>query len=123
MIQEKNPRPVKSAPPDKNDAPVDIIANAGPALTIKLKDFIDRVVLISGGKKPGVKPVVEATLRVLGDALEAGESMVLPPLGRIKVNRTKDTGSGAMLTVKLKRTGAAKTAKPDADAGIAADGE
>ncbi len=90
---------------------------------VRLKDLIDRVVALSGAKRQSVKPVVEATLKVLGDALEAGENLVLPPLGRARLNRSKDTASGPMLTVKLKRGSAAKAGKSGDDEGLAEAGE
>ena len=123
MAEEKKPRPVKNPPSDNVDAAVEITSNAGPVLTVKLKDFIDRVVTASGGKRQSVKPVVEAVLKVLGDALEAGENLALPPLGRARVNRSKTTDSGALLTIKLKRGGAAKTPKSGGDEGLAEAGE
>ena len=62
---------------------------------IKKPEFIDRVVEASGMKKGEVKPIVEAALAVLGDALEKGEDLQLQPLGKIKVQNTKDVGGGA----------------------------
>jgi DNA-binding protein HU-alpha len=39
----------------------------------------------------------------MGDALTAGEELILPPFGKAKVNRQKDLSSGEMLIVKLRR--------------------
>ena len=79
-------------------------ANAQPpridrSTLVRLKDLIDRVVAFAGAKRQTVRPVAEARLKVPGDALEAGESLVAPPLGRARLNRSKDTASGPMLTV------------------------
>lgn len=76
---------------------------------LKLKDLIDRVVEKSGAKKKDVKPVIDATLTVLGEALAAGEGLFLPPLGRLHVNRTKELATGDVLILKLKRAGTEKT--------------
>jgi DNA-directed RNA polymerase subunit H (RpoH/RPB5) len=88
-------------------------AEAGEAtLMLKKKDFVDRVVKASGAKRGEAKGVIEATLQMLGDALVAGESLVLPPLGRLKVSRQIDKAGGDTLVIKLKRsseTGAKKT--------------
>jgi DNA-binding protein HU-alpha len=73
---------------------------------VKLKTFLERVVARSGAKKNEARPVVEAVLDVLGEALHAGEELNLPPLGKIKVSRQKDTGGGEVLVVRLKRGGA-----------------
>ncbi len=94
------PKPVAS------DAPV--IEEVGETATLRLKDLIDKVVVISGAKKKDAKSVVDAMLRVLGDALAAGENLILPPLGRLHVNRTKQLVSGDVMIVKLKRTDAGK---------------
>ena len=79
---------------------------AGPEL--KKPALIDRVVERSGGKKRDVKPVVEAMLDVLGQALDNGEELVLPPLGKVKVTRRKPLANGEVLTARIRRTGAAK---------------
>lgn len=81
--------------------------------TLRKKELIERVVLASGGKKKAVKDIVEATLKVLGDALAADETLALPPFGKAKVNKHKGLSSGEMLVVKLRRGGAPK-AVPDA---------
>lgn len=76
---------------------------AGVVQTLRRKDLVDRVVKSSGAKKKAVREIVEATLKVLGDALEAGETLALPPFGKAKVNRHRDLGTAEMLTVKLRR--------------------
>lgn len=85
-------------------------AAKGPML--KKKDLIDRVVAAVGGKKKGVKEIVEATLAAIGDALSKGEDLNLPPLGRAHVNRQRDLDGGEMMMVKLRRADAADPAKP-----------
>lgn len=86
---------------------------------LKLKELIERVVERANVKKKDAKPVVEAMLAVLGDALAAGESLILPPLGRVRVNRTKEAASGAMLTIKLKRGGGGKKSIGNGDDDLA----
>lgn len=81
---------------------------AAAVQVLKRKELIARVTEQSGAKKKDVRAVVEATLKVLGDALAAGETLALPPFGKAKVNRQKDLGEGEMLTVKLRRGGAGK---------------
>ena len=85
---------------------------------LKKKDLIDSVVLITGGKKKAVRDVVEATLKVLGDALSKGTMLNLPPFGKAKVSRQQDGTSGKPMTVKLRRSTAARKPKQDL-----ADGE
>ncbi|MGO4854605.1 HU family DNA-binding protein [Phaeovulum sp. W22_SRMD_FR3] len=83
------------------------VAAEGPegTLMLKKKDFVDRVVKASGAKRGEAKGVIEATLQMLGDALASGESLVLPPLGRLKVSRQIDKAGGEIMVIKLKRGG------------------
>ena len=114
---------LKAKPAKRSSAKPKAAASDGAKVAVRLKDLIDRVVATLGVKKKDAKPVIEATLKHLGDALEAGEAMILQPLGRIRVNKAKGTASGDMLTVKLKRPGAGKPAGKPAQQGLAADGE
>ena len=93
------------------------------ALSIRKKELVDRVVAASGAKKKQVKEIVEHTLKVLGDALAKGEQLNLPPFGKAKVNRSRDTEGGTMMMVKLKQGGdqaeARKAARKTAKQGLA----
>ena len=85
-------------------------------LALKKRELVERVAALSGGKKKSVKDVVEATLAVLGEALEKGEELILPPFGKAKVNRSKDGAAGSkLLTVKLRRGEARVAKQPLAD--------
>ncbi|MBV0914109.1 HU family DNA-binding protein [Anianabacter salinae] len=70
---------------------------------LKKPELIRRVVAASGLKKKDVKPVVEALLKELGDALSNGEAMNLQPLGKLQINRTKDKDNGEVIIVKVRR--------------------
>lgn len=83
---------------------------AGPQL--KKKDLIARVVAALDGKKKGqVKDIVEATLAALGEALQNGESLNLPPFGRARIAKSKGEGKTSSMTVKLRGAGAKNAAK------------
>lgn len=85
------------------------VAGAG----LRLKDLVDRVVAATGGKKKGVKEIVDAVLTQMGDALSRGEALHLPNFGKVRVAKTGAAGGGAM-TLKLRRmtgTGKGKAAK------------
>lgn len=73
------------------------------SLVVKKKDFIERVVAASGAKKPVARDLTEAVLSVLGAALAAGESLALPPLGKLRVTRQIDKQGGEVLLVKIRR--------------------
>ena len=94
-------------------------AKAGAGL--RLKELVDRVVATTGGKKKGVKEIVEATLLQMGEALKKGESLNLPALGKMRVARQGAEGGGAM-TLKL-RQGTVGGAKAKAEKEPLADGE
>lgn len=82
---------------------------AAPVRTLRRKDLVERVAASSGAKKKAVREIVEATLKVLGEALAAGETLALPHFGKARVNKHRDLSSGEMLTVKLRRKPAGKT--------------
>lgn len=67
---------------------------------LRLKGLIERVAKVTGGKKKAVKEIVEATLTELSAALEKGEPINLPGLGRIRVKAAKDGATPAAMTLK-----------------------
>lgn len=84
------------------DASTDTAPDAG-ATTLRKKELIERVVAASGMKKKDVKPVVEAMLSVLGEALSDGEALNLPPMGKVIINRRKDLPNGEVLITRIRR--------------------
>ncbi|WP_164880108.1 HU family DNA-binding protein [Paenirhodobacter ferrireducens] len=74
----------------------------GASLVLRKKDFVERVALAAGVKKGKVREITDAVLQVLGEALANGESLAIPPLGKLRV--TKHAGKdGDLLQIKLKR--------------------
>jgi len=70
---------------------------------LKKAEFIDRAVERGDVKKRDAKPAIEAALAVLSEALMAGEELNLPPMGKMRVVKSKDIGDGArVLTLKLR---------------------
>ena len=96
-------------------------AGAKVVAQMKVKDLIERVAAASDQNKKDVRAIVEATLAELGKALEAGESLNLPPFGRVRIANQKADASGQMMTLKLRRGGEKKPAKNDGEALAAAD--
>jgi nucleoid DNA-binding protein len=99
----------KAAPAElaKAAVPADLAKAAVPlvkvkANTLKIKDVLDQVAASQGGKKKGMKEVVEATLTVLGAALARGDAVNLPGFGRARVAQAEDTAAGKPATIKLK---------------------
>ncbi|MDD8022425.1 MAG: HU family DNA-binding protein [Paracoccaceae bacterium] len=117
--------------PEANDALVppeaaDTVSAHDATLVLKKKDFIERVVLASGVKRGVARDVSDAVLKVLGEALSNGESLMLPPLGKLRVARQIDRQGTEILQIKLRRpdltavaadaaTGAKKDAETDED--------
>ena len=78
---------------------------------MKVKDLIERVAATAEQNKKDVRAIVEATLAELGKALEAGESLNLPPFGRVRIANQKADGTGQLMTLKLRRGGEKKAGK------------
>jgi nucleoid DNA-binding protein len=101
---------VKSAPkPAAKPAPAELAKVAAPAAlvkvkanVVKIKDVLDQVATSQGGKKKGMKEVVEATLTVLGAAFARGDAVNLPGFGRARVAQVEDAAAGKPATIKLK---------------------
>jgi len=89
------------------------------SVQVKKKDFVERVATRSGAKKPVVRDLTEVVLAVLGEALAQGETLVLPPLGKLSVARggakSGARAGGEVLHLKLKRLGAGGGAKKAED--------
>lgn len=90
--------PVSTAP-----APTEV-PETTVVTTVKKKEFIDRVAEASGIKRGEAKKAIEATLKELGDALQRGDDLNLPPLGKISVNRQRDGGGAHVIVAKLRRS-------------------
>lgn len=93
------PAPAPAAKPAVVNAPQSVIL--GPEL--RKKELIDDVVARSGIKKKDAKPVIEATLAAMGEALAEKRELVLRPFGKIKVRREKDMPNARVLTAKIRQ--------------------
>ena len=70
---------------------------------LKKPALLDAVVERTNLKKRDVKPAVEAALAVIGDALREGTVVNLPPLGKLRVVKSKSLdGGAAVVTLKLR---------------------
>jgi nucleoid DNA-binding protein len=108
----KAPRvPAPKMPAGVEDDGVAVTKAKGAGL--KMKDLVEQVAkAAAGGKKKGVKEIVEATLAALGDALAKGEAVNLPGFGRAKVAHAEDKGAGKPMTIKMKSQPAGAPKKP-----------
>ena len=102
----------------KNEAADDAAGDKPASAMLKKPEFLERVIARTDIKKRDAKPAIETALAVLGDALLAGEEVNLPPLGKLRVVRSKDLESGAqVMTLKLRTP---KDASRAAQSGLAA---
>ncbi len=99
-------------------------AAAKVALTLRVKDLVDRVTAAGEFKKKDVRDIIEATLAELGRALEDGYALNLPPFGKMHIrnNRVIDNGASAM-TLKLRRGPAKAAGMKAGKEGLAEAGE
>jgi DNA-binding protein HU-alpha len=101
-------------------AEVAVEAGEGRTPSLRKRELIDRIVKRSGVKKKAAKPVVEALLAELGETLASGRELVLPPLGRIKINREKALANGRVMILKVRQKDAQDSPEPAPET-VAAD--
>lgn len=117
------PRVTAPAAPAAETAPIPkVVKVSEPAAVqpdLKKKELLEEVVLRSGVKKKDAKPVVEAMLDFLGQTLAEGRDLNLPPMGKLRINRTQEHASHRVVVCKLRqqiRTGDDPEKDPLADA-------
>ena len=96
--------PKVTAPPAASEAKP--AAAKMPVFTgeeMKKKTLIDEVVMRSGVKKKDAKPVVEALLEVMGEAIAEGREMNLQPFGKIKYKRAKEDASNRVVIANIRQ--------------------
>lgn len=71
---------------------------------LKKRELIDLVVERSDVKKKFAKPVVEAMLEVLGEAIAQERSLNLQPMGRVVPQRTKDAGKNRVVITRIRQS-------------------
>jgi len=79
----------------------------GPEL--KKKELLNWVVERSGIKKKDAKPVVEAMLAILGEALADNRELNLQPFGKLKVHREKNLSNGRLMIAKVRQPAVKET--------------
>ncbi|RPE71745.1 DNA-binding protein [Pacificibacter maritimus] len=70
---------------------------------VKKKELIERVSEASGVKRGLTKKVIESLLKEMGDILQDGGELNVPPLGKLSVNRQKEIANAFILIAKLRR--------------------
>lgn len=100
--------------PASSAAKATVVTDTTPTTTapmMKKKELLNLVVERSGVRKKYAKPTVEAMMAVLGEAISEGRDLNLPPMGKIKQQRTKDASNVRVTVAKIRQnkpgTGAA----------------
>lgn len=116
-------RPLKAAKPPEparagNALAGDMAASrAGGAVhTLRKRDLINAVTA-AAPRMGGMRGVMDATLAAIGAALDRGEALNLPPLGRMRVTRRGEAGGAATLVIRLRRPAAQDAAAAPVPAG------
>ena len=102
-------------PEAANPKPV-LVTDSGPTVALaalQKKELLEAVVARSGVKKKDAKPVVEAMMAVMGEALGEGREWELQPLGKFKINRIKDSGNGRVIIGRLRRSAGGQNTSDD----------
>ncbi|WP_380058578.1 HU family DNA-binding protein [Falsihalocynthiibacter sp. SS001] len=108
------PKPPKAKPasglgPKVVAAPTPIHASvAAEALAIKdpevkRKDLVERVMAKNGMKRKDVKPIVDAVLEVLGEAIADEETLNLQPMGKFVIKNVKELDTATVTTCRIRR--------------------
>jgi nucleoid DNA-binding protein len=91
MVRKTTPK-TATQPPVPDDVPL-----------MKKPDLLDAVVARTNLKKRDVKPAIEAAFAVIREALEDGQTLNMPPLGKLRVVKAKPLEGGAQfITLKLR---------------------
>lgn len=110
MTIDTTPDAPVDATPQEQGSQSDAVSDAAGLLQMKKKELIDLVVTRSGIRKKSAKPVVEAMLEVLGEAVAEGREFNLQPLGRLRINRSVVRPNGRVTVCKLRQRSSAADA-------------
>lgn len=86
--------------PPAMESPASVAVQIPPAAlppgqtALRLRDLIERVADATGQRRPEVKAALEAALAALGQSLDEGRGLNLPPLGKIRVGKARPNSGG-----------------------------
>ncbi len=87
---------------------------AAEAGQLKKPELIEAVVARSNVRKKFAKPVIEAMMEVLGEAIAQERELNLEPLGKVKYNRAKEDEKARVLHTRIRQN---KPAAPARESG------
>ncbi|MDQ7775029.1 MAG: HU family DNA-binding protein [Paracoccus aminovorans] len=79
------------------------MAEPETAKVLQKRELLSLVGHRTGLRQNEIKTIVEATLAELGEAIAAGMTLALPPLGRARISRRMDGSGGEVITLRLRR--------------------
>ncbi len=85
---------------------VHVVAARPASLTqpsLRKNDLVDAVIARTDAKKSVAKPIVDAVLAVLGETIASERELNLPPLGKLKIQRVKDTSDARVTVARLRQ--------------------
>jgi DNA-binding protein HU-alpha len=115
------PKPDKTSPKPKTPKPAVSDDGDDDMPELRKKGLVERVAEKAGVKKKTARDVTEVVLAEIGAALSRGEALNLAPLGKVKINRQKESGSGEVIVVRIRRGG--KSAGAAAQEDLAEQGD
>jgi DNA-binding protein HU-alpha len=83
-----------------------VVSDTTPTTTapmMKKRELLNLVVERSGVRKKFAKPTVEAMMEILGEAIAEGRDLNLPPMGKIKQQRTKEASNVRVTVAKIRQ--------------------
>ena len=78
---------------------------------LRARDLVARVAEATGAKVKDARQIVEATLAELGKALDQGQTLQVPPLGKLSVAPRKGADDTSPIKLKLRRAADPKAKK------------
>jgi DNA-binding protein HU-alpha len=92
-----------------------IARKARTGVQVKKKDFVEKVTAAAGVKKAEARAVVDAALAIIADRVLAGDELNLPPLGKLRLMKEKDTGKARIATLRLQVASGEEASDPLAE--------
>lgn len=79
-------------------------AEAAAPLVLRFKTLVEEVTRVTGAKPKDAREIVAATLASIGGAIDRGEGLNLPDIGKGRVARsTLDAAGNGVIVLKLRR--------------------
>lgn len=107
----------KDVTPSKSAAKTPVVVTESTpvvsAPSLRKRELVDRAVKRSGLRKKFVKPAVDAFLAELADSLRDDRELTIPPLGKVKIQRSKTLGNAKVMVLKVRVPNAVEDGGPE----------